>query len=307
MSVTPLVKPNALLLIGWGDAVAAIVNLAKQLDSPVAPNTQSQVFRLKHATAQDVAQTIQQFLTGRTGLGPQATVTLDQRTNSIIVYASPRDLAEVDKLIRDLDQPGGDAVHRTRIFEIRNALVADLATTLTAAIGQQNKALAIEIDGPNGPEIVQSGSLDQVTVTPNVRNNTLIVNAPSESMELVAALIRQLDRPSGQVQLKIFQIINGDASSMITMLRSLLPTQSGTTANLQPSTAAGESSLAPLRFSIDVRSNSIIATGTEGDLRIVEALLLRLDQVTDQQRKSTVIQLKTHRLSMLRRPSTSFC
>ena len=50
--------------------------------------------------------------------------------------------------------------------------------------------------------------------------------------------------------------------------------------------------LPPLRFSVDLRSNSIIATGSEGDLRIVEALLLRLDQTTDQQRKSTVIQLK---------------
>ncbi len=76
------------------------------------------------------------------------------------------------------------------------------------------------------------------------------------------------------------------------MLRSLLPSQSGTAATLQPSTAEGETSLTPLRFSVDLRSNSIIATGSEGDLRIVEALLLRLDQATDQQRKSTVIQLK---------------
>jgi len=79
---------------------------------------------------------------------------------------------------------------------------------------------------------------------------------------------------------------------MILMLRSLLPSQSGAAGSLQPATSAGETSLAPLRFSVDVRSNSIIATGSEGDLRIVEALLLRLDQVTDQARKSTVIQLK---------------
>jgi type II secretory pathway component GspD/PulD (secretin) len=92
--------------------------------------------------------------------------------------------------------------------------------------------------------------------------------------------------------LKIFQIINGDATSMIQMLRSLLPSQSGAATTLQPPTADGETSLAPLRFSVDLRSNSIIATGSEGDLRIVEALLLRLDQATDQQRKSTVIQLK---------------
>lgn len=292
VSATPLVKPNALLLIGWGDAVKSVIQLAKQLDTPVAPNTQSAVFRLKYAVAEAVGTTIEQFLTGRAGLGPKAIVTVDPRTNSLIVYASPRDLQEVEKLIGDLDQPGGDAIHRTRVFEVRNSLAADLAETLETAIGEQSGGLAIEVMGPEGKRIVQSGSLDQIKITPNVRNNTLIVTSPIENMGLIEALLQQLDTPAGQAQLKIFQIVNGDAASMIEMLRSLLPSQSGAAGTLQPSTAAGETSLTPLRFSIDLRSNSIIATGSEGDLRIVEALLLRLDQATDQQRKSTVIQLK---------------
>ncbi len=107
VSVTPLVKPNALLLIGWGDAVQAIIQLARQLDTPVSPNTQSAVFRLRHALATDVGETVNEFLTGRTGLGPRVVVTVDPRTNSLIVYASPRDLQEVDRLIRELDQAGG--------------------------------------------------------------------------------------------------------------------------------------------------------------------------------------------------------
>lgn len=137
VSVTPLVKPNALLLIGWGDAVTSIIQLARQLDIPVAPNTQSAVFRLKYAQADAVGTTIEEFLTGRAGLGPRATVTADPRTNSLIVYASPRDLQEIEKLIGDLDQPGGESIHRTRVFEVRNALAADLAQTLEAAIGEQ--------------------------------------------------------------------------------------------------------------------------------------------------------------------------
>ena len=50
--------------------------------------------------------------------------------------------------------------------------------------------------------------------------------------------------------------------------------------------------MAPLRFSVDLRSNSIIATGSEGDLRIVEALLAKLDQSNLMQRKTTVYRLK---------------
>ena len=41
-----------------------------------------------------------------------------------------------------------------------------------------------------------------------------------------------------------------------------------------------------------MRTNSIIATGSAGDLRIIEALLLRLDQKDVEQRKNTVYRLK---------------
>ena len=294
VTVTPLVKPNALLLIGWGDAVTAIVDLAKKLDTPVAPNSQSTIFRLKHAPAEAIASAVETFLADREGLGPKITVAADVRTNSVIVYASPRDMQEVQKLIKELDQPGGQTMRHTKIVEIKNSLAADIAETLETAIGdpEQGSTLALEVMGRNGKQLLKSGALDQVQITPNVRNNTLIISAPIESIQLLEALIRQLDTPAGQVQLKIFQIINGDAASLIETLRSLLPSQTGNAPPASPSVAPGETSLAPLRFSVDLRSNSIIATGSEGDLRIVEALLIRLDQTTDQQRKSTVVQLK---------------
>ena len=292
--VTPLVKPNALLLIGWGDSVSTIIDLAKKLDTPVVPSTQSTVFRLKHASAETVAAAVESFLEDRAGLGPKVTVTPDLRTNSLVVYAAPRDLMEVRKLIDDLDQPMGRAILKTKIIQIKNSLAEDIAETLEEAIGDpdQGSALALEVMGQDGRRILKSGVLDQVQITPNARNNTLILSADADSMPLLEALVEQLDTPAGEVQLKIFQINNGDASSLIETLRSLLPSEAGGNTAPVPSVAPGETSLAPLRFSVDLRSNSIIATGSEGDLRIVEALLLRLDQTTDQQRKSTVIQLK---------------
>ncbi len=294
VSVTPLVKPNALLLIGWGDSVSTIIDLAKKLDTPVTPSTQSTVFRLKHASAETVAAAVESFLDDRAGLGPKVTVTPDLRTNSLVVYAAPRDLMEVRKLIDDLDQPMGKAILKTKVIQIKNSLAEDIAETLEEAIGDpdQGSALSLEVMGEDGKRILKSGVLDQVQITPNARNNTLILSAHADSMPLLEALVEQLDTPAGEVQLKIFQINHGDASSLIETLRSLLPSEAGGNTTTVPSVAPDETSLAPLRFSVDLRSNSIIATGSEGDLRIVEALLLRLDQTTDQQRKSTVIQLK---------------
>ena len=81
--------------------------------------------------------------------------------------------------------------------------------------------------GQDGRRILKSGVLDQVQITPNARNNTLILSADADSMPLLEALVEQLDTPAGEVQLKIFQINNGDASSLIETLRSLLPSEAG--------------------------------------------------------------------------------
>ena len=86
VSTLPLVKPNAILLIGWGEAVNATEELLKQLDTPVAPESQSQIFRLRHASANQVQQTLQSFFSNRAGLGPRIQVVAVPRTNSVIAY-----------------------------------------------------------------------------------------------------------------------------------------------------------------------------------------------------------------------------
>lgn len=298
VSVLPLVKPNSLLIIGWGDAVVATEELIRQLDKPVSPETQSRVFRLKYASAQQVQQTLQSFFSNRGGLGPRVQLATDAGTNSLIAYAAPRDLEEIQKLVEDIDRPEGEAVNRARVFQIENALASDVGQTLQQAIdaaagnGDRSASLELQVFDAEGQKLLRSGVLRNVQVTPNVRNNTLIVSSPIENLELIEALIQQLDSPAGQAKIKVFRIVNGDATSLIQTLRSLIPSQTAGGTGTSQLSATGEAGLAPLRFSVDVRSNSIIATGSEGDLRIVEALLAKLDQTTSMQRKTAVYRLK---------------
>ena len=298
VSTLPLVKPNAILLIGWGEAVNAAEELLKQLDTPVAPESQSEVFLLKHASANQVQQTLQSFFSNRAGLGPRIQVVAEPRTNSVIAYAAPRDMDEIRKLIQDIDQPQGEAVNRARVVGIENALAADVAETLQQAIqaaagdGDRSAALELQTFDAEGQQILRSGTLQNVRITPNVRNNTLIISSPIENLELILELVRQLDTPASSAKIKVFRIVNGDATALIQTLRSLIPSQTSTTSGAPQLSATGEAGLAPLRFSVDLRSNSIIATGSEGDLRIVEALLAKLDQSNLMQRKTTVYRLK---------------
>lgn len=306
-TVTALVKPNAVLLLGWGEALEAIRNLVAKLDQPVDAQSQLRVFRLKHAQAADTEETITKFFAKRTGLGAKPLVVADPRSNSLVVQADPRDLVEVEHLVERLDTPRGEATNELRVFKLKNTLAADLGPVLQAAISGTGPAAAgqggaaatarsavlkfLTIDA-QGQKVLESGILGDIRITPDPRTNTLLVSAPPETIELVAALIGQLDAlPAAVAQIKVFTIVNGDAAELVEMLRNLLD-ERGAGPGPQLAGAEGEDSLAPLRFSVDQRTNSIIASGPAGELNIVEAILLRLDQSDVLERKSVVYRLK---------------
>jgi len=304
VNVTPLVKPNAVLLVGWGAAVEAVKKLIAELDQPADPTVQVRVFRLQHALASQVQTTIQQFYAGRPGLGPDIDISADVRTNSVIVSAAPRDLEEVNHLIRQLDVGESEAVNQGRVIRLKNSLAADVAQTLQSAIeaargggggGNAGRSAVLEmlLVDPQGQQVVKSGLLNDVRITPDPRTNSLIITGPEQSMDLIEALIRELDEtPASTAQIKVFQVVNGDATELVLMLRSLFPAQPGTSSVPQLPAAEGETSLVPVRFSVDSRTNAIIATGSAGDLRIIEALLARLDAEEAQQRINHVYRLR---------------
>jgi type II secretion system protein D len=212
VSITPLGRPNALLLIGRDENVRMAIDLINRLDQPIVPTARFEVFPLQHASAAEVKTLIDNFLGQPEGtpaevaedemptLAPRALVVADARTNSLIVSAGPRDIAEI------------------------------------------------------------------------------------------AALVQRIDRPGATAELKVFTVMNGDATTLVETLRSLF----GTPAEADQETGGGGVGTGgPVRiqFSVDPRTNSIIAAGSREDLAVVEAILLRLDQGDLRQRKTSVHKL----------------
>ncbi|QGJ71135.1 Type II and III secretion system protein [Planctomycetales bacterium 10988] len=328
VSITPLVKPNALLLIGREESVKTVRELIDRLDQPVDPAKQFETFHLKHASAAAAAATVEEFFAERTGLGTRLTITTDYRTNSLIVQASPRDLAEVALVIERLDSEVNQTVNELRVFPLQNSLADELAPVLQEAIAaqsqppqttgqggggqggqgqtaqevQQQQSLQVKSSllrlltlDTQGQRRIESGILTDVRITADPRANSLLVSAPPDSMELIAELIRQLDDiPAAEAQIKVFTIVNGDAESLVDMLQQLFATDSGQTQGPQGlgNLSQGETSLVPLRFSVDARTNSIIASGSPDDLTVVEAILLRLDGSDIRERKTNVYRLE---------------
>ncbi|NMC21513.1 MAG: hypothetical protein GYA33_13960, partial [Thermogutta sp.] len=328
VSMTPLVKPNAVLLVGRQESVRTVLDLIWKLDKPVSPETEFRVFPLRHASATAMEERLTTFYQDRLGLGARVQVTSDFRTNSLVVQAAPRDMEEVAAMIERLDVPSAEAVNEIRVFTLKNSLASELATVLQQAIAGQLGTLGalrqtatgqvttapgaagqqqtnetrstrlrfLTLDA-EGRKLLESGILTDVRITADTRANAVIVTAPADSMPLMEALVTELDRlPSAEAQVKVFTIVHGDAQTLADMLQTLFGQITTQTAAQQPAfrTGAqeGESSLIPLRFAVDPRTNSIIATGSAGDLTVVEAILLRLDESEIQERTTRVFRLK---------------
>lgn len=301
VAMTPISRPNALLLIGWGEAVEAAKRLIAELDQPVDPDTDMKIFPLKNAGVTQVLTPLNQAMQRSGGLAPNVTITPNPRTNSLIVYASPRDMKEVARLIQHLDAESSQSTSKGRMVRLKNSLATDVASTITNAIaaaaaggsGRQVSELEMLLVQPDGREIVASGILNDVQLTPDVRTNTIFITGPEGSLPLVVSLIEHLDQsPAAAAVIKVFEIANGNASDLVGVLRSLFPVTSVGSGVPPLATTEGETSLVPVRFSVDVRTNTIIATGTASDLQVMEALLIRLDEVDSQERVNQVYRLR---------------
>ncbi|TWU39894.1 Type II secretion system protein D precursor [Novipirellula aureliae] len=322
VSITALDAPNALLLIGRTEAINNVRDLIAKVDQPIDSASRLRIFRLKHASASDAEETIRGFFTVRPGeddelrpaLGTRVRILADYRTNSLIVAAAPRDMSEVIRLINELDVQNVSAKSEIKIFPLNNAIAEDLAPIIQEAISGESdfdgdgnitppsSSVSIVALDAEGGRVLDSGILAGSVVTADPGANSIVVRAPANSMALIAELISQLDRAPGIDSLvKVFTIENGDATQLTAALEQLFGTEAATSGtsvgagNLGglPSTTSGsESSLVPLRFSTDLRTNSIIASGSGDDLEVVESILLRLDTEGFSERITEVIWLR---------------
>ncbi len=267
-------------------------------------------------------------------------VVSDYRSNTIIVKGSGQFITEAEELIKiiDVDSVEDGAVNQVKVFQLKNTVAQDMAIVIQDAINGQlpnagagfnpnqqaaqgqnaqnnnqnpsgndsrlrSPQLSMTTIGPDGRKI-KGGFMFDVRVTADNNSNSLVVTGPAAAMDLVEALVTKLDRlPNAETQIKVFEIVNGDASSLLTMLEALFGADGqqnvaqnqlgGTNLTQLPLQGAGTDgqTLVNLRFSVDVRTNTIIASGAAGDLQVVEDLLNRLDAQLANVHRPTVYRL----------------
>lgn len=336
VNVIPVVKPNAVLILAPQTMYEEIHSLIGNLDQPIDPEAEVEVFWIKHTGAAQIVTDLTSFYNARPGLGTKVLATADIRANAVIVQAQPNDLVEVSGLIRKLDTPGPQSVSKIEIFTLRHAIADEtadffnemlasvlsqqtgaaggagaaggLATSATTQQLREPRAMVLEYvaKNPNAQglvnsgilqdeRLVRSGMLADIRVTSDVRTNSLTVTAPEPSMELMRELIRVIDQPSATVaEIKYFPLKHADAVTAVTTLETIFATTQQQQDQLGIQVAGTEgasSSLVPLRFSADPRTNAVVAIGGADALVMVEAILYRLDESVAPTREPRVIRL----------------
>jgi len=130
---------------------------------------------------------------------PGIRITIAPGQPTLLVTATEKQHAEIAALLAQIDRPQALVDTVTRNFKLAHARAEAMAEVLRSALeggagGQQAQGQA---------EQAQPQAKGTAFFTADVRTNTLIVTATPEQMTRVEALIRELDVPVKQVQLKV--------------------------------------------------------------------------------------------------------
>lgn len=243
---------NSLIVVDEADNIRRIAQIVNLMDRNLSDAVNVEVIRLQYADANEVARYLtdlfrpdqqdrpQQQQPGPPGANQAANqqrsslaqlrgrvrFAADQRSNSLLVYASPANMKPIREIIDQIDV---NLAPRTE-YRIISLDFAD-ATSLSDQLNQLVDPNATSNRGRGffgfggfggGNNNNTERGLQDYKVVPDVRTNSLIVTAPVDAIESIERLAKQLDKPS-QVRdvVRVFQLQNAIASEVATTLRNL--------------------------------------------------------------------------------------
>jgi general secretion pathway protein D len=132
----------------------------------------------------------------------------DERTNKLIVVASPAAFERIQSLVRELDIPTA-GTERINVYPLENANSEEIASTLqTLSQGTGNRPRSpVPVPGAPGMPRQQQGSSGgaaelfsgEVKISADKGTNSLVIIASQSDYRSLVRVIRELDKPRRQV------------------------------------------------------------------------------------------------------------
>ncbi|MEY4034469.1 MAG: hypothetical protein RL492_1663, partial [Verrucomicrobiota bacterium] len=315
LAIETLLNLNGIAVIQQGDKFLKVVpNLVAKSESPslltgstltLPPSGRiaTKIYTLKHANAQEFITQITSSLNTTLASPP----VYFGRNNAFLITDSITNLQKIEKLVEQLDRPQLDLVV-TKSYTLKNAMAADLVTKLTAML----RTPAVASGG--APFRLSTGT----TFLADERTNRVLLMGSADQHDFFDKLIDTLDQKSNpNTKTDVIFLRHADAQQVATLVTSLVTGQTtaaaragnnvrNATVNRTPTpvaavptaaAAAGAttSQMGADEFSSnltvlpDIRSNSVVVSGTNDDLRLLHDLIDKVDIVLPQVRIEVVI------------------
>jgi len=275
--VEPDSLSNSLVISANPENLELIRGLLAKIDvEPTAAEGLIQIFPLKQADAQRAATMLRALMDqgiyrpglgaggrGRSGRDALA-VTVDQRSNTLIVSASPENLIVVKELIKQLDSHANADTGNIQLYTLKHAKASQLASVLEQFF--RSKRAGESVAGAAERSV-------PVTVTADDRTNTLLITGGKEIFEMVDRMIAQLDSKEivAKTSFRVIPLKQATAGKLQATLTQLFLRR--------PSAVQGQPP-DPITVVADSWANALIVAASPEDLVMVEALVAQLDSGT---------------------------
>ncbi len=260
---------NALILVGTRSNLDAVGELVRILDVEQASAAGTvRVIPLEHASADRAARIIEDVFSRREGQRSsrpedRVIVSVDDRTNALIVSTSPRSFALLESLIRTIDTEEARFAVGLHVVTVPNADVSQLAPKIQRLMRER-----INASQSRGG---RQSALDVFQVEADPATDSLIIACSEENLELVYELIGALT--TGEVE------VAGAERTALIQVES--PGQAGAIAQAVQDLYVDRENERRGARSVSVTSNdrlnALIVSGAERDIEAIRELVAQLD------------------------------
>ncbi|MCD6303786.1 MAG: hypothetical protein J7M21_02350, partial [Planctomycetes bacterium] len=315
-------RTNTVIVSAGPADLKRIAGLIEQLDKvQLTSVTEIRVFPLKNADAAELAQILTDTLTQKptpltakspnrqtllqfvrrtsdgkkliaTALQEGLLITPDARTNSLVVAAPSHNMPLLDSLIAALDSTS-PRMAEIRVFTLKNAdaqRMADVLTQLFRLQATQQQAKAVNYTlvttrpaaGRKVSATLGTAEEDALSVTVDVRTNSLLIGGTKRYVELAQKVIEELDSSPAQERVtKVYRLRNAQASEIETAMRNFLDQEKQRlTQTLGPDALGSAQRLLEHEVAVvaEQTSNSLLLSASPRYFDTIESIIRELDQ-----------------------------
>ena len=145
-----------------------------------------QIIPLKYYPAETISQVLSPYIT------KGAQLTVDSRTNSLIISDIGENVAKLMEIIEKIDTPSPEGKEEFRVYKLQNADAEEVAKVLSQILAKKRVVYTRTRFGTRTPPI-------QPSVVAAKSTNSLIIHANPDDFKTIEKLLKELDVLTNQV------------------------------------------------------------------------------------------------------------